>query len=290
MYRIGEAAAALGLKSYVLRFWETEFPQLEPVRTEKGQRLYTEDHIELLKLIKHLLHERGLTIDGARRILNSPDSQKILQDDNGPMIASEFSSELILGRDFTDEEYEDDEPEDAFDPHLDSLLGEVIEELEDIRQLLAPLGYGDEGVFTDNLEPGEPVVIHESGGSESFAHVTAGYWPEEGEDAALESAHQEPVSQDIASEEVLGHAQESSFGGSVARQQELPPGSEPETGKEKLSLFAKELEPAEVASAKAFCADLEDYPEEEGDFGDSAESDADAPIFNFLRNFEHNPE
>lgn len=71
LYRIGEAAALLNLKSYVLRFWETEFPQLEPVRTDKGQRLYTEEHVELLKLIKHLLHERGLTIDGARRILKS---------------------------------------------------------------------------------------------------------------------------------------------------------------------------------------------------------------------------
>ena len=71
LYRIGEAAALLSLKSYVLRFWETEFPQLEPVRTDKGQRLYTEEHVELLKLIKHLLHERGLTIDGARRILKS---------------------------------------------------------------------------------------------------------------------------------------------------------------------------------------------------------------------------
>ena len=125
MYRIGEASAALGLKSYVLRFWETEFPQLEPVRTEKGQRLYTEEHLELLKLIKHLLHERGLTIDGARRILNSPDSQKLLQEDSGPMIASEFSSDLILGRPFADEEYEDDEPADPPDARLGDLLDEI---------------------------------------------------------------------------------------------------------------------------------------------------------------------
>lgn len=68
-YRIGEAAAKLKLKSYVLRFWETEFSQISPVRTEKGQRLYTESDLIVLSRIRYLLHERGLTIDGARRLL-----------------------------------------------------------------------------------------------------------------------------------------------------------------------------------------------------------------------------
>ncbi len=68
-YRIGEVAQDLDLKSYVLRFWETEFPQLAPLRTDKGQRLYTEENVVLLKRIKNLLHEKGMTIDGARRVL-----------------------------------------------------------------------------------------------------------------------------------------------------------------------------------------------------------------------------
>ncbi len=68
-YRIGEAAAMLDLKTYVLRFWETEFPQLEPLRTQKGQRLYTQQHVDLLRRIKGLLYDRGMTIDGARRML-----------------------------------------------------------------------------------------------------------------------------------------------------------------------------------------------------------------------------
>ncbi len=157
MYRIGEAAALLGLKSYVLRFWETEFPQLEPVRTERGQRLYTEEHIDLLRLIRHLLHERGLTIDGARRILNSPDSRKVLHED-ALSAASEFSSELFPGHNSggesaaDDDRFGDDEFDDSkFDDELDaaaadfisgwlSFLDEVIEELAEIRGLLAPLG------------------------------------------------------------------------------------------------------------------------------------------------------
>lgn len=68
-YRIGEAAARLNLKTYVLRFWEMEFPQITPIRTEKGQRLYRERDLALLRRIRYLLHERGLTIEGARRIL-----------------------------------------------------------------------------------------------------------------------------------------------------------------------------------------------------------------------------
>jgi len=68
-YKIGEAAALLNLKTYVLRFWETEFPEIVPMRTEKGQRLYTEGHLALLERIRYLLHERGLTIGGARRAL-----------------------------------------------------------------------------------------------------------------------------------------------------------------------------------------------------------------------------
>lgn len=68
-YRIGEAAELLNLKTYVLRFWETEFPQLAPLRTGKGQRLYTSAHLALLRRIQYLLHEQGMTIEGARRAL-----------------------------------------------------------------------------------------------------------------------------------------------------------------------------------------------------------------------------
>ncbi len=75
-YRIGDVAEQLQLKSYVLRFWETEFSQLAPLRTSKGQRLYTEEHVSLLKHIKELLHEQGMTIDGARRALQSEQGRK----------------------------------------------------------------------------------------------------------------------------------------------------------------------------------------------------------------------
>ena len=68
-YKIGQAAKAVGVEPHVLRFWETEFPQLVPCRKPSGQRYYTQEHIELLNRIKKLLYEDKLTIEGARRRL-----------------------------------------------------------------------------------------------------------------------------------------------------------------------------------------------------------------------------
>lgn len=69
-YRIGEAARLLKLESFVLRYWETEFSQLQPVRTPKGQRQYTAADLQMLRHVRFLLHEQGLTIEGARRVLD----------------------------------------------------------------------------------------------------------------------------------------------------------------------------------------------------------------------------
>lgn len=69
VYRIGEVAELLHLKTYVLRFWETEFPQLAPERAESGQRLYTDADVEILRKIRQLLYDDGMTIEGARKVL-----------------------------------------------------------------------------------------------------------------------------------------------------------------------------------------------------------------------------
>lgn len=70
VYRIGEVAAELQLKTSVLRFWESEFPELVPQRSAKGHRSYNAQDVELLKRIKQLLHEQGMTIEGAKRVLH----------------------------------------------------------------------------------------------------------------------------------------------------------------------------------------------------------------------------
>lgn len=79
-YKIGQAAKLVGVKSYVLRFWETEFDALSPIRTGSGQRLYTEEHIELIRRIKTLLYDEGLTIDGARKRMAESDKEDLLRE------------------------------------------------------------------------------------------------------------------------------------------------------------------------------------------------------------------
>ena len=77
-YKIGQIAGLLGLKPFVLRFWETEFPDLQPIRTPKGQRLYTAEHLRLLKAIQRLMHQEGMTLEGARRKLGERKRRKEL--------------------------------------------------------------------------------------------------------------------------------------------------------------------------------------------------------------------
>ncbi|WP_027368637.1 MerR family transcriptional regulator [Desulfocurvibacter africanus] len=79
LYKIGQAADLLGVKPFVLRFWESEFPQLQPVRTASGQRMYTHEHIELVRRIQHLLYEQGLTIEGARKALEENGRRGLLK-------------------------------------------------------------------------------------------------------------------------------------------------------------------------------------------------------------------
>ena len=68
-FRIGEVARLCQLPAYVLRFWETEFPQLKPIKSSTGQRMYRRKDVEYLLRIKKLLYEEGFTIAGARQHL-----------------------------------------------------------------------------------------------------------------------------------------------------------------------------------------------------------------------------
>jgi DNA-binding transcriptional MerR regulator len=75
-FRIGEVATLCHLPAYVLRFWESEFPQLKPVKSSTGQRMYRRRDVESVLRIKQLLYDQGFTISGARQQLrteNKPD-------------------------------------------------------------------------------------------------------------------------------------------------------------------------------------------------------------------------
>src|ERR1700681_781048 len=70
-FRIGEVSRLCQLPAYVLRFWETEFPQLKPVKSSTGQRMYRCKDVESVLRIKQLLYEEGFTIPGARQHLRA---------------------------------------------------------------------------------------------------------------------------------------------------------------------------------------------------------------------------
>lgn len=119
VYRIGEAARALNLQTSVLRFWEGEFPILQPVRTPKGQRLYSEQDMETLRTIRSLLHEQGMTIEGARRVLSH----------GGAALPAASSGE-------------DSAPSPA--AVADGLLMDIVQELRELRAMLAAQSAGEE--------------------------------------------------------------------------------------------------------------------------------------------------
>src|ERR1700747_332018 len=70
-FRIGEVASLCRLPAYVLRFWESEFPQLKPIKSSTGQRRYRKRDVESVLRIKQLLYQQGFTISGARQQLRA---------------------------------------------------------------------------------------------------------------------------------------------------------------------------------------------------------------------------
>lgn len=68
-FKIGETSSLLGVKPHVLRYWETEFPQIRPFKSKTGQRLYRRRDVEALLKIQRLLYQERFTIAGARQAL-----------------------------------------------------------------------------------------------------------------------------------------------------------------------------------------------------------------------------
>jgi len=71
LYKIGEVCKLADLQPYVLRYWETEFPQLTPNKSGGGQRLYTKRELDIILRIKDLLYKEGFTIAGAKKKLDT---------------------------------------------------------------------------------------------------------------------------------------------------------------------------------------------------------------------------
>lgn len=66
-YKIGEVAEVAGVKTSVLRFWESEFVFLKPAKSSSGQRLYSKNEVDLVLQVKHLLYDEKFTIEGVKK-------------------------------------------------------------------------------------------------------------------------------------------------------------------------------------------------------------------------------
>ncbi|MFD2262413.1 MerR family transcriptional regulator [Lacibacterium aquatile] len=82
---ISEVATELDVPPHVLRFWESKFPQIKPLKRGGGRRYYRPEDVDLLKRIRELLYQDGYTIKGVQKLLKSPGA-KVLpgEDDDGP--------------------------------------------------------------------------------------------------------------------------------------------------------------------------------------------------------------
>jgi DNA-binding transcriptional MerR regulator len=91
-FKIGEVSKIAQLPTYVLRFWESEFSCIRPKRTSTGQRLYRRTDVETILKIRHLLHERKFTIEGARQFLSNQKNDKPVA--APPLSTKELKDEL----------------------------------------------------------------------------------------------------------------------------------------------------------------------------------------------------
>jgi DNA-binding transcriptional MerR regulator len=101
---ISEAAAELDLPQHVLRFWETRFPQIKPLKRAGGRRYYRPREIELLRAIKKLLYQEGYTIRGVQRVLKEQVSgagavRTDVADEDGPDFSVSVARELPIPQD-----------------------------------------------------------------------------------------------------------------------------------------------------------------------------------------------
>ena len=122
--KIGEAARALGVESYVLRFWETQFPFLKPRHTRTKHRFYNEKDLDVLRLIKRLLHEEGFTIAGTNKHIKEFGIDALMSGKPVAKAATAVSSEHAPARPA------------GIDGQAKRALNEVRRELESIHKIL----------------------------------------------------------------------------------------------------------------------------------------------------------
>lgn len=148
---ISEAGKETGLPAHVLRFWESKFSQLRPVKRAGGRRLYRPQDISLVLALKHLLYEEGFTIKGAQKYLKDHGVTALIdqvEQGAGPQLAApvsgaDASQSQPLARDETGADASDEAPlfasanlTDGNKPHADAQKQRLLEQLSQAKAAL----------------------------------------------------------------------------------------------------------------------------------------------------------
>lgn len=112
---IAEVAEELGVATHVLRFWETKFPQIKPMKRSGGRRYYRPDDVRIVETIKDFLYEKRYTIEGVQKVFKEKGLKNIL----GEEIQKDFFAEVV--------------PENALDEESRKIITGLISELKEMR-------------------------------------------------------------------------------------------------------------------------------------------------------------
>ena len=126
---IAEVAEELGVATHVLRFWETKFAQIKPMKATGGRRYYRPDDVEILKLIKGLLYGERYTIEGAQQLIKEKGLKNLLGEEEIQKDFFEAEKDSSVGV----------TPVKAFDTELVQKITDAVSDLKNLRAKLANL-------------------------------------------------------------------------------------------------------------------------------------------------------
>lgn len=115
---IAEVADELGVATHVLRFWETKFPQIKPMKRAGGRRYYRPDDVELVRKIRDLLYDKRYTIEGVQKVIK------------------EKGLKAFMGEEIMKDFFEDDTPEVELSAQAREILWSTVKELKEIHDNL----------------------------------------------------------------------------------------------------------------------------------------------------------
>lgn len=119
---IAEVAEELGVATHVLRFWETKFPQIKPMKRSGGRRYYRPDDVKLVSIIKNFLYDKRYTIEGVQKVFKEKGVKNLLGEE--------------IQKDFFAEEADNVELDDNSRELVSSLIAELKSMKEELAQAL----------------------------------------------------------------------------------------------------------------------------------------------------------